>query len=37
VQLEVAPVSRLVNDVRNDGPDLLRAEDDAAPELSFFP
>jgi putative SOS response-associated peptidase YedK len=37
VALEVAPVSRLVNDVRNDGPDLLRAEDDAAPELSFFP
>ena len=37
VELEIAPASRLVNDVRNDGPELLRAEDDAAAELSFFP
>ena len=40
VALEVAPASRLVNDVRNDGPELLRAEADeadAAAELSLFP
>ena len=37
VELEIAPASRLVNDVRNDGPELLRAEDDTAAELSFFP
>jgi putative SOS response-associated peptidase YedK len=35
VTLEIAPVSRLVNDVRNDGPELLRAEDDAT-EPSLF-
>ena len=43
VELEIAPASRLVNDVRNDGPELLHAEDDAAAEnaaaaeLTFFP
>jgi putative SOS response-associated peptidase YedK len=43
VELGIAPASRLVNDVRNDGPELLRAEDDAAAEdagaaeLSLFP
>ena len=37
VTLAIAPASRLVNDVRNDGPELLRAEDDAPAELSFFP
>jgi putative SOS response-associated peptidase YedK len=37
VALEIVPASRLVNDVRNDGPELLRAEEEAAAELSFFP
>ena len=49
VDLEIAPASRLVNDVRNDGPELLRAEDAASGEgasaaedaasadLTFFP
>ena len=29
--LELRPVSPLVNSVRNNGPDLLRPDDDAAP------
>ena len=37
VALEVAPVSRLVNDVRNDGPGLLVPEDSGDVELSLFP
>ena len=37
VALEIAAASRLVNDVRNDGPELLLPEKDAAAELSFFP
>ena len=37
VALEIAPVSRLVNDVRNDGPELLVAEGEDGAELSLFP
>ena len=37
VALEISPASRLVNDVRNDGPELLHAEGDGATELSLFP
>jgi len=29
--LDLRPVSPLVNSVRNNGPDLLRRDDDAAP------
>ena len=39
VPLEIAPASRLVNDVRNDGPELLVAdnEGEGAAKLSLFP
>ena len=37
VALEIAPVSRLVNDVRNDGPGLLVPEDAGDAERSLFP